>query len=265
MPSRTVPRRRLLETSAALVTFSGCLSETPESESGATCSPEPSTDRTPTPERGSADGAVRVASLAVTDFLLYPLAGHHPHVHRKTGTQYIIARAATSYSRETVRERLTLELDGESVPLAERQPVPFEHDTVDLAFAVSKRDEFDDGRVLFDQTELRSPSDSTIARLNTPPVFKVSEPSVAPNEISAGEQTVATVQFDLANTGDGCGTFGASLSGNLVSGSNTVTATLAAGAQRAITASVDVVGEGDEATVRLDWGSNQWSGTVPVL
>jgi len=61
--------------------------------------------------------------------------------------------------------------------------------------------------------------------------------------MQAGEEKPATVQFDLANTGDG-GTFGARLKGNVVSGSNTVTATLDSGARREISASTEIVGKG---------------------
>lgn len=96
-------------------------------------------------------------------------------------------------------------------------------------------------------------------------MFEVSDPSVAPNEISPGERTTATVQFSLTNTGDGPGTFGASLKGNFVSGARTVTKTLDAGAEDEVAASVETVGEGDEASIRLDWGSEEWSTGIPVV
>lgn len=224
-------------------------------------------DQSPEPSPGTdvADGTAHVESLSVADFILYPLSGTHPHVHRQAQTQYVVVRLDTSFPRETIQKRLTLKLDGDVMPFAEHQPVPWEHDTVDLAFAVPKTETFNGGQVLFDQTELRLFSDATIERLNNPPVFEVSEPSVSPNEISAGERTTATVRFEVANTGDGRGTFGASLTGNFLSGSNTVTATLDAGARREITAAVKIIGEGEEATVRLDWGSDEWSADIPVV
>lgn len=118
---------------------------------------------------------------------------------------------------------------------------------------------------MFEQSELRPLSETTISRLNNPPVFELSDISASPSEIRAGGKKTATVQFDLANTGDGCGTFGASLKGNFVSGSNTVTATLASGARREITASAEIVGKDEEATIRLDWGSDEWSTGISVV
>lgn len=228
-------------------------------------SPEPSPGTGTGTETEVSGGTARVASLSVADYVLYPLSGTHPHVHRRARTQYVVVRLDASFPRESIRKRVTLELDGDAMSFAERQPVPWRHDTVDLAFAVPKTERFEGGRVLFDRTELRSLSEATIERLNTPPVFEVSGPSVSPNEIGAGERTSATVRFDVSNTGDWRGTFGASLTGNFLSGSNTVTATLDAGARREITAAVRIVGEGDEATVRLDWGTDEWSADVPVV
>lgn len=209
-------------------------------------------------------------TLSVADFILYPLSGTHPHVHRRAGTQYVIVHTNTSPSDGTLGERLTLELDGEAVPLASRQPVPWSHDTLDVAFAVSKDVTIDSGQILleqstFDRSTLHTLSGTTVERLNNPPAFEVSDPSVEPNEISPGERTTATVRFSLTNTGDGPGTFGASLKGNFVSGAGTVTRTLNAGAVDEVAASVEIVGEGDEASVRLDWGSNEWSAGIPVV
>ena len=156
-------------------------------------------------------------------------------------------------------------LDEQTVPLANRQPVPWERDTVDFAFAVPKNGTFDRGQVVFEQSELRSLSESTISRLNNPPVFELSNISASPSEILAGKRRTATVQFDLANIGDGRGTFGASLKGNFVSGANTVTETLDSGGRREISASTEIAGEGEEATVRLDWGSDEWSTGISVV
>lgn len=266
MPSTTLSRRHVLRASSfALVGLAGCLSQPESSDPSTNSSPRSPTTGTTNTETRDDDEEPNVASIDVADFVLYPLAGTHPHVHRQTRTQYVIVRLTTSKSKNTLRDRLALTLDEETVPLAERQPVPWEHDTVDLAFAVPKIETFDRGQIVFGQSELRSLSGSTISRLNNPPVFEVSNLSTSPSEIQAGERRTATVRFDLTNTGEGRGTFGASLKGNFVSGSNTVTATLDSGAQREITASTDIVGEGDEATIRLDWGAGEWSTAIPVV
>lgn len=104
------------------------------------------------PTTQGTDGTTTVDTVTVADFILYPLAGVHPHVHRRAGTQYVIVRTNTSVSDETLRERLMLELDGEAVPLASRQPVPWSHDTLDVAFAASKETTIDSGQVLFGQS-----------------------------------------------------------------------------------------------------------------
>jgi len=271
MSWRALSRRRLLAATGSLVTLAGCLSDdsgsgsqTPTSQTSAS-SPTSSTDATTTTETQTPDRSVYIDSLTVADFFHYPLGGAHSHVHRRSGTQYVIVRLETSYSGDAVRTRSTVELDGESVPLADRQPVPFANDTVDVAFAVSKSEDFESGRLLFEDDELRSISASIIGRLNEPPMFEVSEPSVSPDEVPAGERTEATVRFDLTNRGEGRGTFGASVTGNYLSGSSTMTATLDPGARREVTGSVPVVGRDDAATVRLDWGADQWEGTVPVV
>lgn len=216
------------------------------------------------PGTDTAGGTVRVEALSVSDFVRYPLAGVHPHVHRRGDTQYVVVRADTSLPFRAVRDRLALELDGGAAALAERQPVPWEHETVDVAFAVPKGDGYGGGRVLFDGVELRSLPAATVDRLNAPPVFEVSAPSASPDRVRPDERTEATVRFAVENTGEGSGTFGASLSGNLVSGSRTVTATVDPGGEQEVTATVGIVGEGDAATVRLDWGSGEWSTGIPV-
>lgn len=265
MPSTRLSRRCLLRASPiALIGLAGCLSQPgslDQSRNSSLLSPTTGTTNT---ETSDDDEETSVASIDVADFVLYPLAGVHPHVHRQAHTQYVIVRLTTSKSRDTLRDRLAVTLDEETVPLAERQPVPWKHDTVDLAFAVPKSQTFDQGRVVFEQSKLYSLSESTLERLNNPPVFEISNISVSPAEIQAGERGTATIRFTLANTGKGRGTFGASLKGNFVSGSNTVTATLDGGAQREIAASTEIVGEGDEATVRLDWGSDEWSTNISV-
>lgn len=268
MPSTDVSRRQLLAVGAATVTgLTGCVADGPGTDSQ---SPSPSESKSPTgtptsTEPNASESETSVASLSVADFFLYPLAGTHPHVHRQANTQYVVVHTSTSLSFDALRDRLVLTLDGDSVPLAERQPVSWETETVDLAFAVSKDGAFDRGNVRFDGTELESLSSSAVDRLNNPPVFEVSEPFVSPDEIGAGERGTATVRFELRNEGEGPGTFGASLSGNLVSGSTTLTATLDSGANREVTGRVEIHGEGDEATVRLDWGSDKWVARIPVV
>lgn len=249
MPSTPLSRRRLLASSAVtLGSLAGCLSESDSS----------------TPSSPTDDGTLRIDSLSVADFVLYPLAGTHPHVHRRAGTQYVVVGAATSLSPDAVRERLTLELDGEPASLASRQPVPWERETVDVAFAVPKAVTVETGRLLFDGSVVRSLEASTVARLNAPPVFEVGEPSVSPAEIVAGASVDATVRVGVANVGDGRGTFGASLGSSYLSGSRTLTATLDAGAERDVSGSIRIAGD-DAPTVRLDWGTDEWTTTVPVV
>lgn len=257
-------RRRLLAAGVAAVAgTAGCASETP----GTTTDSPRSTDRTPdtttatlTPEHG-----VELVGLSVADFVVYPLSGTHPHVHRRAGTQYVVVRVATGSEWETVSDALTLELDGEAVPLAERQPVPWDYDGVDVAFAVAKDRQFERGVLRFDGTTLRDLAPETIDRLDNPPEFHVASPSVGLDELRAGEVVSATVTFTLSNDGAGAGTFGASLKGNYVSGAETVTASLEPGAEREVRASVKLHGAGDEAAVRLDWGVDEWADSVPVV
>lgn len=264
MTVERLTRRDLLWTSlVTAVGVSGCTAG--NSDSRTDSSPTSTDTETTTPTTTTDDGTVHVASLSVSDFILYPLAGTHPHVHRRANTQYVVVRLNSSFPPETLRDRLTLELDRESVPFAERQPVPWQHDTIDLAFAVTKGDTYESGRVFFDQTELQSFSQATLDRVNNPPVFDVSEPSVSPKEVQVDETIEATVEFSLSNTGNGRGQFGASLKGNFVSGSKTLTATVDAGAERSITGTTRIVGEGDTATIRLDWGTDEWTTDIPVV
>jgi hypothetical protein len=176
----------------------------------------------------------------------------------------VIVGVATSLSADAVRERPTLELDGEPASLASRHPVPWERETVDLAFAVPKDGTVEAGRLLFDGAVVRSLAAATVARLNAPPAFEVGEPSVSPTEIGAGASVDATVRVDVTNVGDGRGTFGASLGSSYLSGSRTLTASLDAGAEREVTGSIPIGGD-DAPTVRLDWGADEWTTTVPVV
>lgn len=252
-------RRRLLGwLSLAAVGTAGCT----ESPSAGTT---PTTETDGTQEDSPEGDSVTVADLSVGDFILYPLAGNHPHVHREPDTQYVVVRTETALSFDALRERLTLQLDGTTVPLAERQPVPWEQETVDLAFAVEKGPPFDSGTILFDGDTVYSLSDSALERLSNPPAFSVSAPSVSPSEIPADSETDVTVRFSLANTGEGAGTFGASLQGNHLSGSQTVTATVSPGGEREVTATTTLFGAGESATVRLDWGADEWTTDVSVV
>jgi hypothetical protein len=112
---------------------------------------------------------------------------------------------------------------------------------------------------------VRSLAAATVARLNAPPVFEVGEPSVSPTEIEAGASVDTTVRVDVTNVGDGRGTFGASLESSYLSGSRTLTASLDVGAEREVTGSIPIRGDDDAPTVGLDWGTDEWTTTVPVV
>jgi hypothetical protein len=256
-------RRQLLAAGiAAVASTAGCVSETPGTEPN---SETPATDTADTPTTSTRADDVEVVDLSVSDFVLYPLSGTHPHVHRRAGTQYVVVRVASAADWEAVADALTLALDGDPAALAQRQPVSWDHDDVEVAFAVPKDWEVKQGELRFDGGTLRRLSDGTLSRLNNPPVFEVGSPAVSPAELEVGETVSATVTFTLSNDGAGAGTFGASLKGNYVSGANTVTATLEAGAEREVSAPVKLHGRGDEATVRLDWGADEWVAGVPVV
>lgn len=260
MPSR---RQALRVAAVALAGIAGCTADRQDEPGSPTPTSPPPVSETTTEPPGS--DAAQVTGLAVADFLTYALSGTHPHVHRRAGYQYIVVRLDTERDPTLVRQRLSLELDGEPIALAERQPVPWANETVDVAFAVSKDRTTEAGTLQFGGSVLRTLSSETIERLNNPPVFEVETPTVQPSEIQAGEQTEATVEFGLSNVGAGAGTFGASLKGNYVSGSNTVTQRLAAGKETTVAASTPIIGSGDGAKVRLDWGADEWSTTVPVV
>lgn len=257
-------RRNLLKTS--LVTalgLSGCVSGNGVSSTDS--SPVPTDDETTATQTDTAERSARVASLSVSDFILYPLAGTHPHVHRRSNTQYVTVRLDSSLSMKTLRNRLTLEVDSGSAPLADRQPVPWRRDTSDVAFALPKDKPLRSGRILFDQTEVHSLSSATLDRLNNPPAFEVTDPSPSLTEVQAGTHREVTVTFRVANTGEGRGEFGASLKGNHVSGANTLTATLDTGTDRRLDGDATIVGEDDTATIHLDWGSDEWTRNIPVV
>lgn len=257
-------RRRLITASVtAIAGTAGCVSETPGTATESATPPERSPD-TLTPTSTPTESA-KVVALSVEDFVLYPLSGTHPHVHRRAGIQYVVVRVATASDWGTVSEAVSLDLDGEATALAERQPLSWDHDDVELAFAIPKDRQVERGALRFEGEVLRELSTETIKRLNNPPEFHVASPSVIPDDVQAGETVSATVSFSLSNDGVGAGTFGASLKGNYVSGANTVTATLEPGAERELRASVKLHGEGEEATIRLDWGADEWVTGVPVV
>lgn len=261
MPCQNCSRRQLLAASVAISTGSaGCLSAS--SEERADSSPESEETTTATDESATTTTTgtppERLAELSVTDFIQYPLSGTHPTVHRKARQQYVVVRLVRG-----TRNRLTLRLDGDSVPLASRQPVPWANDTVDMAFAVSKDRTVERGELRFGGSTLRTLSAETITRLNEPPVFEVGEPSVSPTEIQPEQRTRLTVSFAVTNRGEGSGTFGASLSGP-ASGSDLVTASLGAGEQRELSPSTTRYGEQEEESVWLDWGADRWVTEIPV-
>jgi hypothetical protein len=267
MPADVMSRRSVLKASVIMATgLSGCASETAETDS----SSSPTDDKQTSPNRTTTEGtptgeSPSIVALSVSDYVLYPLAGAHPHVHRQPNTQYVIIRIDSPADSDSLRHRLTLELDGKSVSLADRQPVPWQHDTTDIAFAVAKDETVESGRVLHEGAALRTLSSTTLDRLTNPPVFDVADPSVSLTELSAGADREATIDFRVTNTGDGRGEFGASLRGNFVSGAKTLTATVDAGAERTVTGATHVVGKGDAAKIRLDWGSDQWTKGIPVV
>lgn len=227
--------------------------------SGSTASPG---SRTSSPD--VADGEMAITAVSVSDFIQYALSGTHPVVTREPHTQYVTVRCDTSLSRATVRERLALHLDGESVSPAGRQPHYWQHDTVDLSFSVSKTATHATGAVLVDGTERRSLSGATIGRLNDPPAFAVSRPSVSPSRIRAGEEATAEVRFTVENTCRGRGTFGASISG-ASSGYGLVTATLDPGERREVVAETLIMGRSGGARVALRWGTNSFVAAIPVV
>lgn len=285
-PRHLLRRRRLLGAVGVLAAgTAGCISG-PETADSRQTAPDTTDSDTTDSDTTDSDGTATqttddrtpsgdiptVVDLSVADYIHYALAGVHPHVHRAPDTQYVLVRLETTASDDTVRQQLRLELDGTPMALAERRLLDWETETVDVAFAVPKGSLFDTGRVLFgsasatdERQELHSVSDETLDRLNEPPVFSVSDLSLSVSEVQEGEQVEATVRFSLENTGSGAGTFGASLKANYVSGSHTVTETLAAGAEQEVTGTVTLVGTSDHATVRLDWGSDEWTRDVPVV
>ncbi|PSQ05860.1 hypothetical protein BRC97_07895 [Halobacteriales archaeon QS_6_71_20] len=171
-----------------------------------------------------ADAPVSVESVSVADFVIYPLARVHPHVHRRPGIRYVVVSLTTSRSDREARDRFGLELNGEEAPFASRQPVPWEASTTDVAFAASKDTTHDSSRLSFDGETLGALPADVIDRLNAPPVFEVGEPTVSPDEVADGATAIATVEVDVRNVGDG-----------------------------------------EAATVGLDWGSGRWSADVPVV
>lgn len=95
MPARTLTRRRALALGAiSIAGLTGCVSESPSSNAS-TSSPsdDPATSERDSPNSESSPsqspstGETRIDSVSVADFVLYPLAGVHPHVHRRDDTQ----------------------------------------------------------------------------------------------------------------------------------------------------------------------------------
>jgi len=262
MPSR----RHLLAGLAGLSLTSGCLS-------GASSSPKPpenpqSTKPPSSDEPGTSvsDGTVSIESVSVADFFEYPLAGTHPHVYNAPNRQFVLVRVATGRDPDAVRDALSVTLDGDPLRLANRQPVPWSGETVDVAFRVSKDRTVGAGSVAFQGNAIEALPETAIERLNAPPRFSVVEPTLeTPAEIEAGGTLNATVSVDVANEGPGDGTFGASLSGNYTSGSRTVTAPVDAGTTQSVSETVRIRGNGDAATVRLDWGLDTATFSVPVV
>ncbi|WP_372910608.1 hypothetical protein [Salinigranum sp.] len=267
-----VARRRLLEggTLLAAGVGTGCLGRTVGGnvDTGTAMDGERRTDSTrteaePTPAAGDLP---EVVGVTVTDFVQYPLSGTHPHVHNRADTRYVVVRVAQGQREpREIREDLTLTLGGPTAPRASRQPVPWQHESVDVAFAVSKARRVDEGQVRYRGTVLHTLGPAALDRLNEPPAFVVSDVGVSPAELDAGERATATVRLTVTNEGAGAGTFGVSLTGNYVSGAETVTARFDAGERRDVVSVVGVVGRGEAATVGVDWGVDSRRVTIPVV
>lgn len=260
MAFQNLSRRRLGAGSVvAIAGGAGCLSASSGEQTGSPSGSEEADTPTDEPSTATATRTPpeRLAELSVDDFIQYPLSGTHPTVHRKAGMQYVVVRleqGAGNYVR--------LQLDGEAIERASRQPVE-RGDTVNVAFAVSKARTVERGELRLGGSTFRELPAETITRLNEPPVFEVGDPSVSPSEIEPEGETQVAVTFTVTNRGEGPGTFGASLSGP-ASGSDLVTATLDAGEQRELSPSTTRFGTGDEDRVWLDWGADRWSTEIPV-
>ena len=146
--SRWLTRRRLLGGVAVAVTSSsgGCLGG-PTADSERTPTREtPATTGEATTTAGSADGETsatqaRIVSVSVSDFIQYPLAGVHPHVHNRANVQYVVVgveASSTTTEPRAIRERLGLTLDDVAMGVAIEQPIEWRGETVDVAFAVPK-------------------------------------------------------------------------------------------------------------------------------
>lgn len=258
MPFDRPRRRKLLQAGAAgIAGIAGCLGSETATPDGS----EQSSTETPA---ASTVEVLSVVDLSITDFLVYLVSGTHPYVHRRANRQYVVVRVDTDLGWGTVAERLRLDLDGITAALAERQPHTRGHDDLEIAFAVPKDRSIERTTLLYDGEPLRSLATESVERLNDPPIFEVTEPSVEPTELRAGEDITATVSFTLSNVGGGRGTFGATLMGSL-SGGSTVTETVAAGAETSVAATATVVGSDESAAVLLDWGSGSWRRELTVV
>jgi len=287
MDRSRVTRRNVLTAGVALfVMGSGCTSGEPEttpqpsSTSTETVTdrhtlhsptevPPPSTRSSPsqptTGETTQTEGPpISVTSVAVQNYVVYPLSSTHPTVHRQPGTQYVILKTEALITHQEVREHLDIRVNGEALPLADRQPVQRQTDTFDVAFALSKTQDVTNGDVLFNGTEVQSLSEPVIERLNNPPRFEISETVVSPQQIRAGTTETARLEVEVANTGEGPGTFAASLSGR-ASGSKELFVTVDPGDQTWVSGIVEIAGVGEEATLHLDWGSDQLVTEIPVI
>lgn len=252
-------RRQFLAGSAlAVAGVAGCFGRSPSGSSGD--SDDPSTETT------SDDPIPDVLGVDVADFFEYPLAGAHPHVYARADAQFVLAKVVPVGEQRSrdVGERLTLTMDEEPMPLADRQPGKW-YEPMRVAFAVPKGPRFEEGAVRHDGTLLHTLDESALERLNNPPRFVVSDIRVAPAELTVGEQVDATVRLTVANTGEGRGTFGASLSGNYSSGSTTVTATIGAGAERTVSGEIELVGQNESVLVTVDWGVDERQLEIPVV
>jgi hypothetical protein len=202
---------------------------------------------------------VTVESVTVADFITYLQAGTHERVHRSAETQYVIVTVSGADDLTP----LSLELDDEEVDRTEKRAVR-DAEGSHLAFAVSKDRTVESGTLRYDGRAVESLATETVERLNTPPTFRVENVGVTPDEFAVGSGTTPKVKVAVKNNGSGPGTFGASLTSDVISGYVTMSATIEPGGTSTMTETVPVIPQGDAIGVTVDWGADSWTGTIDV-
>jgi hypothetical protein len=203
---------------------------------------------------------VAVESVSVADFITYMYAGAHGRVYKTANTQYVVV---TVTGADDVAP-LSLALDGEGAERAEKRPL-LETDGSHLAFAVAKDRSVDAGEVRYDGQPVASLDAAAIGRLNDPPEFTVTNVGISPDEFRAGSGSQPTISVRVRNDGTGSGTFGASLTSDVISGYITMSATIDPGKTRTLTESVPAYAQSSTIGVSLDWGADSWSDSISVV